>query len=622
MVAPRIGGGDGDDDTAWVGGPSTAAKALSRPASILARRPNDFKSASSIEKSAVEGLSEERSLGADDKTSKIPLTTWINSIREYMEARGMDSVFRIHDRAHDSEVYLLVEWGQASPTLVRGWVNELRKGVGRRTIAQDGTVTMSRLGVCTYDQDNLKWSGKAIRNSITLQLWETMERALGLEATGPEVFAWIVNKLQQSSASSVRAKVKELTDMNLKSQPGQNVEVFGDRLIDLCRRIEGTGGAPRDLASLVAVTFIDSDVLPFNIEAMRMHNLVDKDPKAMAWQDIVEENKEKYRSLVSQSLWTPKDVPQPKDNVPGYFAKRTCHRCGSEDHLVRDCDEPPAPNEKNRGERDTKPAHWTRVGPKNGEALTKSVAGSSYSWCARCRRWQTGSKQHETSQHVSKFGQEAPAPPPAPAPVPAPPLNGNGGSANMVQQHQQQPRSLVISPTLLMVQKGQNDIPSKVSVVDTPNLTTSDEEGIFDSLWSEFHGDDVGEVGVPGAESEKTESDVDVFYDAEVGKSADFGDLETPPGVTVPMLMMAVASATSEGALNRRAPNEGDNAEGVFHDTVLVPDEKKEMDHFEILNDVNMCRLCNETGSFDTDCRKCEQGNRMYEAYLNFKAGF
>lgn len=105
-TVPRIGSSSGDTD-AWVRGSNVTT---SRSDSTLARtRPTDFKSAASIESKATQGLAKDRRLSLDEKTSKITLTSWVNSIRLYMETHhGMDTVFRIYDPVRDSEVYLLL----------------------------------------------------------------------------------------------------------------------------------------------------------------------------------------------------------------------------------------------------------------------------------------------------------------------------------------------------------------------------------------------------------------------------------------------------------------------------------------------------------------------------------
>jgi hypothetical protein len=67
--------------------------------------------------------------------------------------------------------------------------------------------------ICDYALDNSKWrSGKVILDSVSLELcWETVEKALGADAVGPEPFAAIIYKLQQVSfLAAVRSLVDDL----------------------------------------------------------------------------------------------------------------------------------------------------------------------------------------------------------------------------------------------------------------------------------------------------------------------------------------------------------------------------------------------------------------------------
>ena len=82
MVYPRVGGGH--EDTVWTGGPNCPANRRTRPNSKMARRPTDFKSENSIEQIATKVLSEKGHNGPEEKTSKITLTSWVNSIKTYM----------------------------------------------------------------------------------------------------------------------------------------------------------------------------------------------------------------------------------------------------------------------------------------------------------------------------------------------------------------------------------------------------------------------------------------------------------------------------------------------------------------------------------------------------------
>jgi hypothetical protein len=102
----------------------------------------------------------------------------------------------------------------------------------------DGT----RHPVCDYDFDNLKWSRKAILSSITLALWETAKKDLGVDASGPEAFASVISKLQQVNLAAIRSLVNnELKSLSLIKEPGQDMEIFGGRVIELCRHIWSGG---------------------------------------------------------------------------------------------------------------------------------------------------------------------------------------------------------------------------------------------------------------------------------------------------------------------------------------------------------------------------------------------
>jgi hypothetical protein len=177
------------------------------------------------------------------------LTSWVNLARSYMEERGLDTVFYVYNGQTDSETYLLTNWGSASPAKIEAWVMTLRStGVPK----PDSTVSSP----CDYDLDNLKWSGKAILNSVTLPLWETVEKDLGIDASGPKAFATVVYKLQQVSSAAVCMLVDELKNLSLLKEHGQDVKIFGGRVVELCCHISGTGSAPGDLVVLAASTFL------------------------------------------------------------------------------------------------------------------------------------------------------------------------------------------------------------------------------------------------------------------------------------------------------------------------------------------------------------------------------
>ncbi len=84
-----------------------------------------------------------------------------------MEERGLDTVFYVYDWQTDSEVYLLTDWGSASPAKIEAWVATMRAGISQL----HGTL----LSPCDYDLDNPKRSGQATFNSMSLPLWQIAE---------------------------------------------------------------------------------------------------------------------------------------------------------------------------------------------------------------------------------------------------------------------------------------------------------------------------------------------------------------------------------------------------------------------------------------------------------------
>ena len=76
---------------------------------------------------------------------------------------------------------------------------------------------------CNYNLDNLKWSGKAILNSVSLPLWETVEKDLGVDGSGHEALADVVYKPRQVSSAAVQTLVDELKALSLLQEQGQDV---------------------------------------------------------------------------------------------------------------------------------------------------------------------------------------------------------------------------------------------------------------------------------------------------------------------------------------------------------------------------------------------------------------
>ena len=80
----------------WTGGSNISLLNMSKPHDIMALRLQDYKSQLKVAKICSEGLHPKLHLDVEAKKgSPVTLTSWVKHVREYMEERGLDTVFRI-----------------------------------------------------------------------------------------------------------------------------------------------------------------------------------------------------------------------------------------------------------------------------------------------------------------------------------------------------------------------------------------------------------------------------------------------------------------------------------------------------------------------------------------------
>ena len=109
IATPRVGGQHGK--VFWIGGSNITLPV--RPKSDYALRPEDYKGLMNTEDTCKAGLSARFRLDVRGKNTNVNLTSWIDYILQYMEERGMDTVFRILNSNTTRETYLLEDWGVA-----------------------------------------------------------------------------------------------------------------------------------------------------------------------------------------------------------------------------------------------------------------------------------------------------------------------------------------------------------------------------------------------------------------------------------------------------------------------------------------------------------------------------
>lgn len=446
IIPPRIGGIK--NHQAWTGGSNLDANKFTYPRSAKAMRPTDYKSAARLEDDLERGLAVQYHLHTtkeilnDTEGKLITFVQWLEQVRDRLEHYGMDTVFRMLNEAGDHETYLLEAYGAGKIHDVADWTARLQKGL-------NGPDT-----VCTYDVYNLRQSKRFIINSISSTMYKTIEKGLKAATTGPEVLALLIQKSQRVSEAAVRKLMHELAALKLNKEPGENVDTFGDKCLEVARRIEGTTRIPSDLLSTLVSCFHPSSTPSFSSVVMEVLGCVDdcaygthKTYKTA--DDVVTHFKTHYERYSGLNMWEGSNMELEKETVAlkaavtslkaeiknlkqrgnqggrggrsggdgdNPHAHLTCHRCKQKGHISRNCpqkqsnggkksDTPPAtPDPKLDQSTDDTP--WHRKAPATEADEIKTVDGVEWKGCKTCKRYFTGERAHTTKEHVKNYKQK------------------------------------------------------------------------------------------------------------------------------------------------------------------------------------------------------------------------
>ena len=154
--------------------------------------------------------------------------------------------------------------------------------------------------------------------SITTDLWNIIEKDVPADPTGPEAFHAIIQEQQVSTASMVQKLTMTLMGMTLKSEPGQNVQTFANKVTKIAHKIEGSQVEVSNINSLVVKPFLHCDVESFRMFVTNLHMDADRGTSAIGttilsgapavgstktWTTAIIEMKNRYRELKAQGLW-------------------------------------------------------------------------------------------------------------------------------------------------------------------------------------------------------------------------------------------------------------------------------------------------------------------------------
>ncbi len=392
---PRVGGII--DGVVWVGGSNIPGK-TKEPADIMAFRPTSFKELYRQNTLLKEGLSDSKKLDLPGGSTKgISVTAWIQEVKWMIEPRGFDTVFRVfcpHDR---KEIYLLDSWGEVTLSDVKKWVDILAEHGDR------------------YDHENLKLSAIVIRESLGPDLYTRVASLANSTTTGPEYFKLAIDQVSFLSSSMVRKLSNDLTHLDLKKVPGENVATLTEIVTEKARQIVGSGNPPPDLKHLISKPFTTGTDQYFKTHALNIHNKVISHEYLKSWEQMLQEHNHTYQDLVQQSDYEPaKGVKDQDDTIHALIGKldqkldalkgndsakpvgnRRCYKCGAIGHLIRDCPEAGTKKETN--------PRFIPPNSNKGESREKVVDGVKHIWCGKCRGgkgiWTIGNGAHHTHDH-------------------------------------------------------------------------------------------------------------------------------------------------------------------------------------------------------------------------------
>jgi hypothetical protein len=380
-LTPPLRGGV-ENGIAWTGGGRRGTIfGLSEPTSPDAFRPTDFRSMNIVHSKCTSGFPEKNCFDTDT-TSQVKLVSYMREVKTFLTQTGQEGVFFVKHTGDGVERNILDYSGMYTSADVQHHVTKLRASGD------------------SYDAKNLRTSGILMLTTIGPTLKGEIEKFIHTEdsKTGPYIFMLIIERIVTCSTSTWRALITELGSLSIVNEPGENVEVFADKVTGICCTLEGADQLPKDNAMLVAKSFMYSKVLTFGATFMAIYGQIDDSPNAYQWHTIVLRATKLYRGMVQQKLWTV-DMPRVPAGLAGELVVRdggtstmTCHSCGVVGHISRNCP-------KNAGGTGKDP--WKTTAPSAGASQTMTKFDKKYFWCGICRHWNL---THTTDKHIAGGG--------------------------------------------------------------------------------------------------------------------------------------------------------------------------------------------------------------------------
>jgi hypothetical protein len=203
--------------------------------------------------------------------------------------------------------------------------------------------------------ENLELSAIFILNSLDIEMMRIIRARTTENATGPEVFAAVINYHQSLHEKAVEHIIFKMSQLTITKEAAENIDTFSDKILKFGKHIEAIGTEEQiaKLPKRIIDSCQDTQSTVFNIFAAIMQSAIyNGDDELMDWEKNVLTLKEKYRDLIAIGQWPAKKAykeahaltanPKSKSknsnkSLIGELSQtkdtRTCHHCGVIGHI-------------------------------------------------------------------------------------------------------------------------------------------------------------------------------------------------------------------------------------------------------------------------------------------------
>jgi hypothetical protein len=417
--------GDGTShDTVWTGGTIQHPRMV--PASVSAYRPNTYRDRNRLEAHQKTDLQLNKHLHLQPgvkvgSVTHCTLTSTMMAWKGEAIQCGTESCFVIYDPLSNTERCLFDNYGRLDVRDGQKMVEDIC--INRQRVKDPSGPGNIRLPVCPYEVENMGYSGFMIKNSLTPELLNQVEKTIGIEPHGITALLACVTAIQNNSSPAYCKLIKELETLRLTNEPGQDVHAHSDKVEDLAKRIEVVPGLCSDIITLVCATFVGSCNKMFDAKVIAHYNDADT-AKSVGWEEIIKDLKNAYDKELGLNSWgaaakTKAEAEAQRTEHEFKALMLASHQAEMKaltsamnalQQTVKSLSSKPpgtagavaGSTGEGKTKKDRDPGGFRRIPPQAGEPHIKVIDGVTLTWCEKCGWWTKGTGMHSTATHVSK----------------------------------------------------------------------------------------------------------------------------------------------------------------------------------------------------------------------------